>query len=168
MIKHAESHLDHNLTPEQIAYVMAQYGDVTRAFTVTFELPPELGTVPCGLYGPIMGDAPIDELHTYFAKRGTRAYDSRMIRKAPRPTRKVTLIAGPHDGNPCVIYTVFGGPLAPHEPGDPSCPDVDASRRFWTEHALADDSEQIDLEECIDCGGSTAVGTPDPHECPQQ
>ncbi len=25
--------------------------------------------------------------------------------------------------------------------------------------------EPLDLDECADCGGSTAPGTPDPHEC---
>lgn len=29
----------------------------------------------------------------------------------------------------------------------------------------ADASGTDDLEECADCGGSTAIGTPDPHEC---
>jgi hypothetical protein len=27
--------------------------------------------------------------------------------------------------------------------------------------------EDDDLEECADCGGSTAEGTPDPHACPE-
>lgn len=166
MIKHADSHLDHNLTEAQIAYVLERFATADRFFTATLELPTELGTVPCDLYGPIMGDDPVDERETYFAKRGSRAWDSRMIRRAPRPTRKVTLIAGPHDGHACVLYTVYGGPLAPQEPWDPGCKDQDASRRFWNQHALADGTEiEVDLDECADCGGSTAEGTPDPHEC---
>jgi hypothetical protein len=26
-------------------------------------------------------------------------------------------------------------------------------------------ADEVDLEVCADCGGSTAVGSPDPHEC---
>ncbi len=37
----------------------------------------------------------------------------------------------------CVLYTAFGGPPTPQEPDDPGCKDVEASRRFWAEHALA-------------------------------
>lgn len=57
--------------------------------------------------------------------------------RAPRQVRTVTVIAGPHDGQPCVLFTAFGGPLAPQEPGDPGCKDPDASRAFWAEHALS-------------------------------
>ncbi len=37
----------------------------------------------------------------------------------------------------CILYTVYGGPAAPQEPDDPQCKDVEASRAFWSEHALA-------------------------------
>jgi hypothetical protein len=41
---------------------------------------------------------------------------------------------------PCVLYTAYGGPQAPREPGDPAIKDFAeqaASEIFWSEHALA-------------------------------
>lgn len=137
MIIHAASHLDHALTPAQIAYVLARYEGRAEFLRETIELPDDLGTVPCGLYGPLMGDAPITADEAYRTVRGERMYQSRCVARPTRPTRLLTVIAGPHDGHACVLYTAFGGPLAPQEPGDPTCRDVPASTAFWSAHALA-------------------------------
>lgn len=134
---HKDSHLDHALTHAQRAYVLDMFSDRSEFFIATIELPENLGTVPCGLYGPLVGDAPIAESEVTYCKRGPRAYESRMIERPSRPSRLVTVIAGPHDGLSCVVYTMFGGPLAPQEPNDPTCKDRDSSARFWSEHALA-------------------------------
>jgi hypothetical protein len=153
MIKHKESHLDHGLSPDVVDYIMTRFADRAAFFIETFELPVELGTVPCGLYGPIMGDGPITDdcpfLHE--EKRGTREYTSRGIKTDTRQVRTVTVIAGPHeepdpscDPNgtikyACILYTAFGGPITPKEPNDPTlAPDkLDESRKFWSVHALA-------------------------------
>jgi hypothetical protein len=37
----------------------------------------------------------------------------------------------------CILYTAFGGPAAPQEPGDPGCKDPEKSTTFWRDHALA-------------------------------
>lgn len=118
MTKHADSHLDHALTEAQTAHLLATFADRTAFFIATIELPLELGTVPCGLHGPIMGDPPLAELEVTHAVRGDRAWKSRLVDRAARQVRTVTVIAGPHAGEPCVLYTAFGGPLAPQEPGD--------------------------------------------------
>lgn len=139
-----ESHI-HEINERQLAFVVDALKDRTGAFVVAVELPPELGTLPCKLYGPIVGDAPVlDTDHDLVVGvRGTRQYTSRMIRRTERPSRFATVIAGEHDGEPCVLFTVFGGPIAPREPGDPSLgDDVRAhaeSKAFWAEHALAFD-----------------------------
>lgn len=166
MKKHAESHFDHGLTKAQVDFLMKQFADKAAFFIATIELPESLGTVPCGLFGPLMGDAPIPDGDVTHAPRGKRAWTSRLIDRAPRPSRLVTVIAGPHeepcwhcDGSgglgawkaripcetcdhgkvkhPCIVYTMFGGPLTPQEPGDPGCKDLAASTAFWREHALA-------------------------------
>jgi len=167
MIKHADSHLDHNLTTEQIEHVMQRFADREAFFIETIELPEVLGTVPCGLHGPLMGDAPIPESEVTHAARGTRAWTSRLTERAPRAVRTITVIAGPHEEtcyqckgacgfgamhafspcmtceckgkikHACIVYTMFGGPLAPQEPGDPGCKNVEASSAFWAEHALS-------------------------------
>lgn len=119
---HADSHLDHGLTARQLAHILLRFADRDAFFIETIELPEELGTVPCALYGPIMGDDPITDHRVVMAPRGTRAWPSRMLSHSsiyqPRPTRLLTVIGGPSDGDPCVLYTAFGGPQAPQEPGD--------------------------------------------------
>lgn len=157
---HKDSHLDHGLTEPQVAFLLERFKDRASFFIETVELPPELGQVACGLYGPSMGDQPISEDAVELVTRGDRAYKSRCIVAQPRPTRQVTVIAGEHDGLPCVLYTAFGGPQAPQEVGElelaweaaaaeqprteDACRRMDAlraklevSRPFWRVHALA-------------------------------
>jgi hypothetical protein len=153
MRRHADSHLDHNLTAAQIEYLLDRFADRDAFFIATVELPEDLGTVPCGLYGPTMGDDPVRDDEITFTVRGERKGPSRLIDRLPRPTRQVTVIAGPHDGQPCVLFTAFGGPAAPREPweleSDPAhCRDdfesldLIASREFWAQHALSKESAE--------------------------
>lgn len=116
MKKLADSHLDHSLDDKQIEHIFERFANRTAFFIETFELPEELGTVPCGLHGPLMDDPPV--LDARLGMRGTRTYPSRLVQRPTRQTRKVTVIAGPHDGYDCVLYTAFGGPLTPKEPGE--------------------------------------------------
>jgi hypothetical protein len=163
MQKHKDSHLDHDLSPQVVDYIMTRFADKDAFFIETFELPEELGTVPCGLYGPLVGDAPVPDFvpacgvcspcmfygagtllchvlrqGAHMERRGEREYKSRVVYKPARPSRQVTVIAGPHDGLPCVLFTAFGGPLTPKEPNDPTlAPDKrEESEKFWREHAL--------------------------------
>jgi hypothetical protein len=164
MKRHAESHLDHGLTTAQVEFLMETFAARDSFFIETVELPEALDTVPCGLHGPITGDAPIAEADVTYAKRGTRAWKSRLVDRPAKPSRSVTIIAGPHEEtcksthdvlrvggcngsgktehagmhagaawheetcekcngagkikHACILYTAFGGPLAPQEPGD--------------------------------------------------
>lgn len=130
------SHLDHSLSQDVVNHLLWLFKDRSAFFIETVELPESLGTVPCGLHGPIMGDSPVPEAECTLGKRGTREWDSRLCTRPMRDVRTVTVIAGPTEGESCVLYTAFGGPLAPQEPGDPGCKDPEASRAFWAEHAL--------------------------------
>lgn len=137
MIQHPDSHLDHGLSEAQIRYLLDRFADREAFFLETLELPSELGTLSCALWGPAMGDPAIPEHAVVYATRGTRGWTSRLVRQPERPTRLVTVIAGPHGGHTCVLYTAFGGPPAPQEPGDPGCKDLVTSTAFWQEHALS-------------------------------
>jgi len=161
--KHTESHLDHNLSAKQLAFVLAQdptdKGDPASPVKVfTVEMPAELGTLPCGLYGPACGDKPIIESSVQYMVRGNRKGASRLIKPhewmgmtgdypvstpAPlRPSNKVTIVAGPHDGHDWVLFTSYGGPEAPREPfefeAEDTSPPAVESREFWATHALTE------------------------------
>ena len=137
MIKHKDSHLDHHISTDQLAHLLERFAGRDAHFVETVELPPELGTVPCGLHGPTMGDPPITRAD--WERRPGRAYASRLVERPKRPSRLVTVVAGPHDGHPCVLYTAYGGPRAPREVADPTMPDHELAEsvHFWSEHALS-------------------------------
>ncbi len=152
------SHVDHGITPAQLAWILAEIGPRDTDFLLEkLELPPELGTVLSGLYGPIAGDPPIGEEDVVYRRRGDRKIASRLIRRPLRPTNRVVVIAcrrvrdrqmpeidaerGPEPEPELILATVYGGPLAPREPWDESIQEVEPlladSHAFWRDHALA-------------------------------
>jgi len=133
----AESHVDHGIAKPALQWLLDRFADRDGFFIETVELPEELGMVPCGLHGPLMGDEPIAESEVTYKARGERGYPSRLADRPARQVRTVTVIAGPDGDEPCVLYTAFGGPLTPQEPGDPSCKDLKESQQFWSTHALS-------------------------------
>ena len=141
MVIHPESHVDHGLTPEHIAHIMERFSDRSEFFIETFDLPDTLPDAPCGLYGPAMGDKPIRDGEAMMVQRKGRHGVSRMVPYPTRPTRTLTVIAGPHEADACVLYTAHGGPASPREPNDidpvrePEA--IAESRAFWAQHALA-------------------------------
>jgi hypothetical protein len=142
VILHKDSHTDH-VSPEVVEYVLKLYSghageNEGKILVDTIELPESM-TVECDLYGPIMGDNPIREEEVFYAKRTGREWVSRLVPCVPRMTRTLTVVAGPYDGNPCVLYTCYGGPPAPKETNDPYLKDSEreASVKFWSEHALS-------------------------------
>ena len=134
-----DSHLDHDLLPEHVALIEQRFVARAEFFIETFDLPADVPPVPCGLWGPLVGDAPVPDTEVELRPRGTREGLSRLVARPARLTRMVTVIAGPHQGEPCVLYTAFGGPLTPREPWDASLTPEQAaeSRAFWAEHALS-------------------------------
>ena len=135
-----KAHLDHGLSKKHLDYLLFAFASRDRFFIETIYFPEELDEIPCALYGPTMGDAPLKEGEVFYTRRGDRPNLSRMVHLPSRPTRQVTVIAGPREGLPCALYTAFGGPLAPKEPGDPSLTEPEEMRKataFWREHALA-------------------------------
>jgi len=138
MLKIVEaSHCDHGLTEAHKAFLLEKYSEANGFFIETFELADSLGELDCALYGPIMGDAEVEG--GFYEKRKGRDNVSRLVSRPLRPTRQITVIAGPHEKDSCVLFTAFGGPLAPKEVDDPTLNDEDraASVKFWDAHALA-------------------------------
>jgi len=130
-----ESHLDHGLTLGHIQWILKTYGDKEGFFIETMEFPKELGLLDCGLHGPCMGDEPIKESEVIYEVRGKREGKSRLIDRPSRKSNEITIIAGPHGEDKCLLYTCFGGPQAPKETFD--APESEESRYFWANHALS-------------------------------
>jgi len=147
-----ESHLDHNVSTAILNHVLKTFADRDGFFIETIELPPELGTLSCALYGPEMGDAPVEDgPDVFMGQRQGRNNPTRFIQKPSRPTNRMTIIAGPNKddaghiiaGQECVLYTLYGGPPATREPGDTSLPKPSREHQsavaFWAGHALSED-----------------------------
>ena len=136
MIITKDSHVDHAISKAILAFIVALFQDKAEFFIETIMVPDE---VMCGLYGPLMGDSPICDEEIVMEKRLDRKGPSRMISRPMRPTDHVTVIAGPHEGDACILYTAFGGLLAPKEPWDNFSSEEERkeSEEFWAEHALS-------------------------------
>jgi hypothetical protein len=142
MIITKDSHLDHGLTSEHLKLLFDLFGNRNSFFIETVIIKEPLPLVPCGLYGPRMGDRKVHDDHVLWERRGDRPYLSRVLPRVPmRLQDKLTVICGPHEGHPCILYTAFGGPLAPKEVRDPSlekdrAESIQESIDFWADHAL--------------------------------
>ena len=138
MILHEVSHVDH-VPREILEWVLHQFHDKSVPFIETVEIPLGFPWIDCGLHGPIMGDVPIPEEEVTYQVRPGRGWPSRLIQRPTRPTRQLVVIGGPYQEHSCILYTCFGGVLAPKEPQDPTLdPDKLAeSQAFWAVHALS-------------------------------
>jgi hypothetical protein len=133
MIVHKESHTDHGV---QIHELLELFKDRKEFFIETIRVKE---AVECRLVGPATGHVPVPEENVFYNNRGDREYKSRMTDKYPTfYTHEVTVIAGPHDGHDCILYTAFAGPLSPKEPTDPTLTEEEKekSEKFWSKHAL--------------------------------
>jgi hypothetical protein len=141
----AESHVDHHLNDQHIAWLLERFGDRTRFFAETVAIPPELPALPCALHGPAMGDEPVPDAECRQVVRNGREGPSRVCSRSSRDVRIITVIAGPFGDEPCVLYTAYGGPLAPREPWDLALValvgrEMAESVAFWAQHALSEAS----------------------------
>jgi hypothetical protein len=132
-----ESHLDHGLRPSHIDLIRERFAGRDAFFIATIQIPSELASVPCGLHGPEMGDEPVADSECTLVVRDGRRGESRLCDRRPRDARSITVIAGPYLGDPCVLFTAYGGPLAPKEPWDAAPHEFEASKAFWAQHALS-------------------------------
>lgn len=155
---HTDSHIDHSVPTRVIEWAQQELARMETSkrdvrdgplqsisvkdgvTKVTLTLPHWADDLSCELVGPATGTAEVPEAAVTYRIRGERKCASRMVYARPTPTRQLTVIAGPHDGQPCVLFTIFGGPGAPRESGDPAIQtweELQESRAFWSRHALA-------------------------------
>ncbi len=139
-----DSHTDHGLTGAQMDFVLnavrsgegASFAVKVPGFAIAqVQLPAELGALDCALIGPETGQNAPKASQVFYGVRGTgREWLSRLTDLAPTVSQTATVIVV--GGN---LATVYGGPLAPQEPGDKGLADSghEASVEFWSRHALA-------------------------------
>jgi len=139
-----ESHVDHfaalSLQDKAtiVATIMAAFKERPlvegfQLFTIEGPFP-----LPCELVGPVMGQESVPESLVRYEARKGREWPSRLTQGEPVLTTKLTIVVGPHNGYPHVLYTAYPGLPAPREPQDPSLKpeEVEESRAFWSTHAL--------------------------------
>jgi len=133
---HTDSHLDHSVPEHVVEALLARFASRDGFFIETVEVNEQ---IPCALIGPATGHPEVTEDQVHYGRRGQREYPSRLIDRTPSVVNTVTVIAGPHDGKDCVVYTIYGGPCAPKEPNDPTLTEDlrEESEEFWSVHALA-------------------------------
>ena len=137
-----KSHIDHGVPTGTMQYALELFAERTEFFAEVITLPDGFPGAPSSLYGPLAGDDPVEERDVRYIVRLGRRCSSRMVNRVDRLVRTLVVIAGPVryvDG--LVLYTCYGGQVAPREPGDSSIntwEEVIASRKFWSQHALAD------------------------------
>lgn len=138
-IKPNVSHLDHGLNAEHVLFVASQIDGITEFKILTVDLPEGLASLKTHLHGPATGEESVLEQEVFYKKRGQRVGETRMCLRSPVETRKLTMIVGPHDGE-VILYTAYGGPVAPREPFDPDlkASEVAESVDFWAAHALSE------------------------------
>ena len=103
---------------------------------------PEGQTVPSALRGPVTGEAPVSEDQCHYGTRGGRPNISRLTDLPSAQDNRVTVLIGrDNEDSDWNLFTAYGGPLAPQEPGDPYLPAEKHadSVAFWSQHALSVD-----------------------------
>lgn len=144
------SHMDHGLSTGHLLLIAEglKQKEEGKLTILQLDIPKHLPKLPCKLRGPIVGMEPIGEGVVEWCQRGAREVLSRMVRhdvleskmaeyynpESVQTSAVLTAVIGP-DGT---LFTAYGGPLAPREPGDPSISEEDRleSAKFWSEHAL--------------------------------
>lgn len=133
-------HADHGI-PHFTVLQVIQALDLPEGFFLrTTTLPDGAPYALNSLYGPKSGDAPVEESEVIYAQRSPDRPPSRMVARPKRPTRTVTAI-GMVEPDGVTVYTIYGGPSAEREPGDPTIANdpelIKAAKAFWAKHALA-------------------------------
>jgi len=139
------AHDDHGLSEEQTAYIQNFPPLLDRApesfILEVVTLPENLGSVPCGLYGPSAGDEPVNEDDVFYEQRGNRRGPSRLVRRPNREARNLVVI-GLRGGACFTMYGTRAGSSSPREPWDArETKEYADCVAFWKEHALVADGQ---------------------------
>lgn len=137
-------HADHGVPFSTLEWALERIAPTAGFFAVTVDLPDGHAPLLSALYGPLAGDPPVEDEDVVYVQRTPDRPLSRMVRRPPRPTHRLTVIGivtGEGDDKGAVLFTAYGGELAEREPGDgslvPGSPEHARAAAFWAVHALA-------------------------------
>lgn len=134
------AHNDHRITEEQLNFVQT-HPDLLALPKDThilqiLTLPPDIKSASCDLWGPSVGDDPIEEALVFYQNRGARRGPSRMIKAYSRLTRYICVIGIKGD----ICFTIYGTRAdkpSPKEPWNASTiKEHAACVAWWSKHAL--------------------------------
>ena len=137
------AHDDHGLSTKHLSFIDSLFWSIQwdGSFVILSEtMPDDCPDLMNALYGPAVGDDPIQEHEVKYVKRGSRPGPSRIVNRPCRPTRNIVVIAGPGLHEP-MIFTSFGGFPSQREWWDSSMKPAEAleAAAFWMIHALSDE-----------------------------
>jgi len=156
---HTLIHADHGLTEAHLRFIDELLVDFSGEFTMLHRtLPADCPNLLSAIYGPSVGDSPVNESLVHYEVRNGRPGPSRLIARPERWCRNMVLIAVGNRGPtvqavggggilrvPAVILTSYGtqgDTIAPREWWDAGMKPHETveAAQFWTDHALADGS----------------------------
>jgi len=135
-------HADHGVSEATLLWALSELKPV-GFFAKTLSLPEGHADLVNKLHGPACGDEPVRDA-VVRVRDASDAYrpETPFVKRAPRPTRLLTVIGAVGEDGKATFFTAYGGPLAERVPGDPSLkpgsPEHEASVAFWTDHALSE------------------------------
>jgi hypothetical protein len=103
------AHDDHDLQPEHLAFIDEALSDWDGSFMVqVLPLPDTCESLPSALYGPSVGDEPIDEDQVTYETRNTRRGPSRLINAPTRLARNLAVIGMRIESGALMLFTAYG------------------------------------------------------------
>ena len=135
-------HADHGINEEQMIHIQATVDAMTHEGQGFFIHQVDMADsqVPCGLYGPAMGDGAVPDKAVVMEKRSEDRPADRLLKGYPTRLVGYVQCIGVRDleANTITLFTVYGGPLAPQNPEDPTLAEERKAEavEFWSKHAL--------------------------------
>tara|TARA_Y100001963_G_scaffold121433_1_gene170014 strand:- start:7698 stop:8204 length:507 start_codon:yes stop_codon:yes gene_type:complete len=154
------AHDDHGLNADHLSFIDTALADWDGSFLIqVLSLPDTCESLPSALYGPSVGDEPIDDDQVTYIKRAKRRGPSRLIDAPMRPARNMVVIGMRVEDGSLMLFTAYGTQSdtpSPREwwdlppinltavpPAEASAiidqwsSDARAASNFWSQHALA-------------------------------
>ena len=103
------AHDDHGLNADHLSFIDSALEDWDGSFIIkVLPLPATCESLPSALYGPSVGDEPIDEDQVTYVKRANRRGPSRLIDAPTRLSRNMVVIGMRVEDGSLMLFTAYG------------------------------------------------------------